>query len=58
MDENEKELAMAIIEMVVNVGAPAAIKGIRQFTTTDNPTPQDIRNLSTILKDPKTYWGE
>lgn len=56
MGTREKDMMLAIMELILEVGAPAAIKGIKQFTQSDNPSPEEIRALSNQLRDPAYYW--
>jgi hypothetical protein len=58
MDSRDKEILLSVIQLIVEVGGPAAIKGIKQFTTSDNPTPEEIRALSNKLQDPAYYWEQ
>ena len=56
MNEKQIELTLALIELIIKVGAPAVIKGIQAFNTEDNPTAAEIRALSNVLKEPEDYF--
>jgi hypothetical protein len=57
MTDKEKELAIDIIRLIIQVGVPAAIKVIQQIQITNNPTPDEISALSDMLKQPEDYFN-
>lgn len=57
MNNQEREAIIEILDLFLSVGVPAAIKGIKTFSGSDNPTPEEIRVLSETLKDPNEYWS-
>ncbi len=57
MGSNEIKLIQAFIRLILEVGVPAAISGIKTFSVSDNPTPEEIEALSETLKDSEDYWN-
>lgn len=56
MNSGERQLIISIIDLLLNVGVPTAIQAIRNFDISDNPTPEEIRQLSDKLKPASEYW--
>lgn len=56
MDAQEKQLAIDLIGLILNVGVPAAIKAMQQIELSHEPTVEEIRALSDKLKDPKSFF--
>lgn len=56
MNNEERKLIISIIDLLLNVGVPTAIQAIQRFEISDNPAPEEIRNLSDKLKPANEYW--
>ena len=56
MTDKEKEIALDLIRLILEVGVPAAIKAMQQITVSNDPTPEEISALSDILKNPSDYF--
>jgi len=56
LSDKDKELALDLIRLILEVGVPATIKAIQQFEIDDDPTPDQISALSDALKDPAQYF--
>jgi len=56
LSDKDKELALDLIRLILEVGVPEAIKAIQQFEIDDDPTPDQISRLSDMLKDPAQYF--
>lgn len=56
MDPRTIKQASAILELILSVGMPTAVKAIKAYSTPDDPTPEEIRALSDRLKKSSYYW--
>ena len=56
LSDKDKALAFDLIKLILEVGAPAAIRAIRQFEFDHDPTPEQISALSDMLKNPEEYF--
>lgn len=54
---SDKETFLALLDLIADVGIPSVIKGIQQFSFSDNPSPDEIRALKIKLKDPDYYFN-
>lgn len=56
MDETDKELIIAILDLMLSVGVPSVIKAIQQFQISNDPTVEEIKRLNDILNPSDSYW--
>ncbi len=54
---NSKQI-LALIELIIQVGVPAAMEGWRRFQLDDDPSPEEIKSLSNQLKPVESYWKD
>lgn len=57
MTKDEQKLMLSILELMLNVGVPAAIKAIQSFSVSVDPSAEEIRDLSEKLKPVNEYWN-